>query len=282
MHKRETTRHAGLVGEECFELVEALQPLRVLLAIRDRAIQQGLLCLREDVFHGLEEVFLFHQFLGLGTFVTFADHDGAAFDVAGSHLDAQWHALLDPLPVARAAGQVALVHMHADRLAAEGVAAQRLGQCLAGIDHRIARVGLRCDWQDNDLLWGHAWWQHDAIVVAMRHDQRANGACADPPGSSPRELLLVVATKEFNVRGLGKVLPQEVRCARLDRLPILHHCFYREGVQRARETLARCLFACDGWDGEEVAQEVGIHLVHQLGFHHRFLGGFMRSVAFLP
>ena len=49
---------------------------------------------------------------------------------------------------------------------------------------------------------------------------------------------LFFARQEFDAAGLGKILPEEMRRAGLDRLAILHHRLDAERLHRAGEALA--------------------------------------------
>lgn len=104
----------------------------------------------------------------------------------------------------------------------------------------------------------------------------------DAPGAGPRELLGVVPSGKTDVLRFGEVLAQEVGGARLDGLPVLHHGFYSVGLFRSGKAFRFRFFSRDGGDGEHVALEFLIHLVHGEGFFNGFLPRFMGGVAFLP
>ena len=280
MHERKAA--GGIVGEKGGELFQRVELLHVGVTQSGGALQDGVLNLLKTLRHGLDEIFLRDEFLVLRRLV--AAHHGhtALGDVTRPHFDAQRHALLDPFPVLLAAGQVALVHMHADRLIGEGLGAQRLRQRFASGDDLVPRVRFRRDGQNDDLIRCHTWRDHHAIVIAVRHDECADHARADAPARGVHKLPRVVATEELDVRRLGEVLTEVVRGAGLDCLFVLHHGFDGQGADSAGEALALRLLTRDHRDGQMLAHELLVNAVHEFRFGDGLFGGFMRRVAFLP
>ena len=80
--------------------------------------------------------------------------------------------------------------------------------------------------------------QNNAVVVAVRHDHCAHHASSHAPARGPAKLLFALARLELDPAGASEVLPEEMRCASLDRLAVLHHRFEREGFHRTRELFA--------------------------------------------
>ena len=72
----------------------------------------------------------------------------------------------------------------------------------------------------------------------VRHDERADHARAHAPARRPAELLLAVACLELDPARARKILPEKMRRAGLDRLPVLHHGFDAEGLDRAGKSFA--------------------------------------------
>ena len=127
------------------------------------------------------------------------DADLAGLDVARADLDADGHALFHPLPLLHAAVEIAGIDMDADRVALEMLVAEGFCECLAGVEHGCAAVLLGRDRQDHDLLGGDARWQDQAVIVRVRHDERADQAGGDPPGSGVGVLDAAVAAGEGDV-----------------------------------------------------------------------------------
>jgi len=66
------------------------------------------------------------------------------------------------------------------------------------------------------LLASDAWWQHQALVVAVHHAHDANGACRDPPRVLEHILLLArLRILKYDLEHLGEVLTQVVGCRTL-------------------------------------------------------------------
>ena len=210
------------------------------------------------------------------------DGDAAFFQIAQADLHAHGHAFFDPLPALHAAAEVALVHMHAHGLAAEGLFAKFRSERVARGEDGVAHLGLRRDGDDDDLLGRDARREHRAVVIRVRHDDGADEPRAYAPGRGPRILVLVLARDELDLARLRKILPEKVRRAGLDRLPILHHRLDAQRLDRAGETLARAFFTCENRQRQPVAREGLIHAQDQHRLLARLLFRLMRSVAFLP
>ena len=81
--------------------------------------------------------------------------------------------------------------------------------------------------------------QHEARVVAVGHDQPADQPRRDAPRRRPHVLQRLVAALELDVEGLGEVLAEVVRGARLQRPAVAHQRLDRVGLVRAGELLGR-------------------------------------------
>ena len=97
------------------------------------------------------------------------------------------------------------------------------------------------DGHDHHLDGRQAGRQHQALVVAVGHDDGADEAGGQAPGGGPGVLQLVVLIQELDVEGLGEVLPQEVRGAGLQGAGIAHHGFDGVGAARPRQISRRSL-----------------------------------------
>ena len=94
------------------------------------------------------------------------------------------------------------------------------------------------DGDDNDLRRRNARRQDQAVVVRVRHDDRADHARRNAPAGRPGELLLTVGVLELDLERLGEVLAEEVARTGLKRLGVAHHRFAGVGVDRTGEALA--------------------------------------------
>ena len=202
---------------------EAVARCDVCIAELRGAGEQRVVNFSQHVAGALDEFFLVGKFLGGNGLVAALHADLAGLDVAGADLDADRYALFDPIPLLYAAANIAGIDVNANRIAAESLAAQRFGQRLAGIEHCLAAVFLRRDWQNDDLLGRDARRQDQPVVVRVRHDQRADQAGGNTPRSRVRVLHRAVAAGERNVLRLREILPEVMRRSRLDRLAVLHH-----------------------------------------------------------
>ena len=124
--------------------------------------------------------------------------------------------------------------------------------------------------------------QDDAVVVAVRHDQRADKPRRNAPRRRPSERFLALLIEEFDLLGPGKILPEEVRRAGLQRFAVLHHGFDAVGVHRAGKAFAGRLFAFDDRHGHVVLREGRVDVEHAERFFDGFLLGGVGRVAFLP
>ena len=138
------------------------------------------------------------------------------------------------------------------------------------------------DGEDDDLNGGDLRGQHKTVVVAVRHDDRADHARRGAPGRLERILHLVVAPGERDVIGTGELVAEVVgRCA-LQRLVVLHHALAGVGGFRTGELFLLGLAAGDNGDGEDVLKEIGVALELLRGLGLGLLGGFVDGVTLLP
>ena len=111
------------------------------------------------------------------------------------------------------------------------------GQFVGGFQNRRARFFLWRDRENDNVRRRDPRRQDQAVVVGVRHDQRADQARAHAPARRPAKFLLAVARLKLNSARARKVLPEEMRRAGLDRFSILHHRFDAKCLHRARETV---------------------------------------------
>ena len=157
------------------------------------------------------------------------DHRLAGRDIPRTELHAQRHALRFPFGELPAQAELlAVVHLHPH-------AFQRRNQLVDGFLYDgLFLVGLR-DGNDDDLVRRQAGRQYQPPVVAMGHDDGADGTGAHAPTRLVDMFARPVPRLKIDVEGPGEVLPQVVRSAHLQGLAVLHHAFDGVGLQRAGE-----------------------------------------------
>ena len=245
--------------------------------------EEGLVDFVQEAFEILEELIALDEVFLVGGPVAALDADFAGLDVARADLEADGDTLLDPLPLLDAATEIAFVDVDADGVASVAVvAANGLGDGLAGFEDGFPCLLLGSDGNDDDLLWGDAGRKDESVVIGVGHDERADEASRNTPGSGVDVLFLVLAADEGDVLSLGKVLSEVVGGAGLDGLLVLHHCFDGEGHLGAGEAFGFGFFSHDDGDGEDFAEEVGVELVDHACLHDGLLLRLVRGMAFLP
>ncbi len=141
---------------------------------------------------------------------------------------------------------------------------------------------LRDHGNDDNLRGRDTRRQDEAVVVRVRHDERADEPGTDAPARGPRVFLAAFAREILDARGLREILPEEVGRAGLHRLAVLHHRLDAVGLNCARKTLAGALAAADHRHGEMLAREGLVDVEHFACFLLRLRFGLVRGVAFLP
>ncbi len=181
-----------------------------------------------------------------------------------------------------AAAEVAGVHDDADGLAIVALRFQIGFEAVAEIHYGGFFFVVAEDRNDDNVGRSETRGQDETVVVGVGHDEAADEARADAPGSGPAEFFAAFTGEEFDFLRFGKVLAEEVGRAGLERLAVLHHRFDRIGIDGAGESFAGSFFASDDGHGHEVLREGGVDVEH----FERFVDGFLLrgvgGVAFLP
>ena len=92
----------------------------------------------------------------------------------------------------------------------------------------------------------------------------------------------VIFVQISDIKTLGKVLAEEVRCTALQGFAILHHCFNRVGVYRTGKALSLAFFSTDDGNCNHVLRKIGIDVEHFLGHFACLFLSSVGGVAFLP
>ena len=124
--------------------------------------------------------------------------------------------------------------------------------------------------------------QHQTVVVGVGHYQSTHQACAHAPTGSPGVFGFVLLVQELHIKGLAEVLTQEVACAALQGLAVLHHGLYGVCVQSTGKALGLALHALHHGHGHVVLGKVGIHLQHLACTLLGLLACGMCGVSLLP
>ena len=142
--------------------------------------------------------------------------------------------------------------------------------------------GLWAAGHHDDLDGGDLRGQHQAVVVAVGHDDAADQTGGHAPGGLVRIDPLVVGVGEGDVEGAGEAVAEVVGGAGLQGLAVMHHALDGVGGLGAVELLLLGLLAPGHGHGQHVFAEVGVDVQHALGLLHGLLGGGVHGVALLP
>ena len=192
----------------------------------------------------------------------------------GAELQTQRHALHLPLGKLPAGGVVREVALHAD---ARGL--QTLYDLLRRLRH--ARLVRRYR-QHDDLDGRYPRREHQAVVVAVSHDEAADHARRHAPARLKRAAQLVLLVRERYAEGLCKAVAEIVARAGLQGLVVVHHALDGVGVLRAGELLLLGLVAADDRHRSPVLADVRVYLQHAERLLARLGLGGVDGVALLP
>src|SRR5690606_14958820 len=121
-----------------------------------------------------------------------------------------------------------------------------------------------------------------AVIVGMREDQRANEAGTDAPSGSPYVFQFSVLAGALYIKSLREILSEEVGCASLQRLAILHHGLYVIGVGGSPESFSLAPPSLVPGHRHVLLGEGCVHIEHLKSFLYRFFRGSMCCMALLP
>ncbi len=203
--------------------------------------------------------------------------DVPGLEVAGTHFHAHARALQLPVVEFKARRFLfAVVHLHAHALRL-----QVTGKLVGGLQHGLA-LFAPADGNDHHLHGRELGRQHQAPVIAVHHQQRANQARADAPRGGVNVLQLSFLVLEGHVKRLGKVLAQVVAGAGLDRAEVLRHRLDGVGVVGTGELLTVALDSRNHRHRHPVLGKGAIDIEDGQAFLLGFLVGGVGGVPFLP
>ena len=197
---------AFVAFEVVLELIAGVDDAGVVFAEGFSAFQEGVLDVLQRVGDRREEVGAFDALLVFGALVAAGHEDAVVVHVALADFQPDGHAFLDPAPGLFAAAEITGVEFDADGLAVIGRCLEVLGELLAVVQHGLGVVGFEGDGHDDHVRGGELGRQHEAVVVAVGHDEPADQAGGHAPAGGPGVVLLVVFAQEADVLGFGEVL----------------------------------------------------------------------------
>ena len=146
----------------------------------------------------------------------------------------------------------------------------------------VDRIGALPDRHDDDLDRGEAGREDEAVVVAVRHDDRAHQTGRNAPRRVERVLPVAGFGLELEVEGLREVLPEVVGRSRLQRLAVLHQRLDAVRVVRAGEFLLLGLQSLEDGDRHVLLGERRVDVEHPARFVLGFVVGRVGGVPLLP
>ena len=143
-------------------------------------------------------------------------------------------------------------------------------------------LGSFIDRNHHDLDRSQLGRKHQAVVIGVRHNERAHQTGGNAPRSRPNVFELAFPAGELHVERLGEVLRKEMGGSALKRLAVLHQRLDRQRVLGSRETLAVALVTDDHRQAHPLFGELRIHADHFFRLGQRLLLGFVGRVPLLP
>ena len=217
---------------------------------------------------------LFQLDHGLLAVVPAHQHALTVFQIPGAALYPQGHALHLVLGALPAHGVVGVVHLHP--IAGSH---QPIPDGGSALQNALLVLG---DGQHHHLNGGHLGRQHQAVVVAVGHDDAADEPGGHAPGSLEGVGFLVVLVGELNAKGSGKAVAEIVGGTGLQSLPVVHHALDGVGRLRAVELLLLGLLTPGDRHGQHILAEVGVDVQNGSGKVLGLLGSGMDGMSLLP
>ena len=174
----------------------------VFLAKLPRALVKRALNRFEHVANGTFQALL--RCVLLLPVVAARQHDLISFQVLRPHLDAKRNAPLFPvIEFPARTVLVAVIHFESDTSRLEPKR-----EFADGFHDALALFRLSEYRYDDNLRRCKARWNDDPVIIAVRHDQRADHACGKAPACGVDELACSFLCLKRHIKSLRKILPQ--------------------------------------------------------------------------
>ena len=210
--------------------------------------------------------------------VTTHNFDSAVFEVASTQNEAYGHTLQFVIGKLEARTLVVgIVIFHTDTHRTKFFY-DRTNAIVDGVELFLTLINRN----NNHLNRGQLRRQHETIVIGVSHNQSTHQACRYAPRCSPNIFEFVIFIDKLHVECLGEVLTEEVRCARLESLTILHHCFDGVSFQCAGKAFVSRLHTFNYRNSHILFSKIGIYIKHFHSFSFSFFASGMCCVTFLP
>ena len=268
--------------EKRLESVPVIDFTRVLFAERAGALEQVGLDLVEDAGDtGNERLSLFTIFF-TRALVAPPNEDGILLDVPRSHFDADGNSFLDPVPALLARVHVTVIQHNFNGSAVILLFAKRRFKRAAVVEDHVALRFVTDDGQNRHVRRRQPGRHHQAVIVAMDHDQPADQACRYAPGCGPDMFKSTLPRLVLDSRCPGEVLPQEMAGTGLQRLAVLHHGFNAQRTHGAREPFGCRLLTNQDRHRHVLLREFPVDVQHTARFFPGLLLGLVCRVSLLP
>ena len=116
------------------------------------------------------------------------------------------------------------------------------------------------DRNDHHLNRCDSRWQHEAVVIAVYHDDAADQTGAHAPGGLVYVLQLVLFIRVLDFKGFCKSIAKVMARSGLKRLAVVHQCLDRVGSFCSGEFLLVGLLAADNRHGQDFLTEIGVKI----------------------
>src|SRR5207247_6505233 len=166
-------------------------------------------------------------------------HDLILFQILRADFDSKRNATFFPvIEFPSRTVLLAVVHFESD---AGGL--ERKGEPVDGLHDALSLFRFSEYRNDDNLSGRKAWWNDDAAIVPVRHDQRADHACGETPTGGVDVFTSSLLCLEGDIECFGEILRQVMRGTGLQGLGIAHQGLDRVRMMRSGKFLPLCLAA---------------------------------------
>ena len=202
------------------------------------------------------------------------EHALSVFDIAGTYLKAKGYALHLVFRILPAGAVFGIVELNSD-------------SCLLERRFKLARLVehalfVLCYGNDYNLDGCYLGRKHKSVVVAVRHNNRADKSRRHAPRGLVRNGALVFFIRIFDTEGFCKAVAEIVRRTCLKRLTVMHKCLDSISGNRACKLVAFGLLTLDNGHSESVFAEIGVDVKHSFRLFDSLLCRRVNGMALLP